>query len=130
MTAKVESLESRRLLTVLPAGFAQERVAEGFESPTAMAVAPDGRVFVAEQAGRLRVVKNGQLLATPFVTVDTKLFGERGLVGVELDPNFSDNGFVYVYYTAGGTTANRVSRFTANGDVAIPGSEKVLFQLD
>ena len=38
-------------------------------SATSMAVAPDGRIFVAEQAGRLRVIKNGRLLATPFVTV-------------------------------------------------------------
>ena len=130
MTVKVESLESRRLFTVLPTGFAESKLAEGFESPTSMAVAPDGRVFVTEQSGRLRVIKNGNLLSTPFVSVDTKAFGERGLVGVELDPDFSSNGFVYVYYTAGTSTANRVSRFTANGDVAVSGSEKVLFQLD
>jgi glucose/arabinose dehydrogenase len=130
MTVKVESLESRRLMSVLPGGFAESLVDEGFESPTAMAVAPDGRIFVAEQAGRLRVIKNGDLLSMPFVTVNTTPLGERGLVGVELDPNFSSNGFVYVYYTNGSTTANRVSRFTANGDVAASGSERVLFQLD
>ena len=131
MSVTFENLESRRLFaTVLPAGFAQTMVAEGFQSPTAMAVAPDGRIFVAEQAGRLRVIKDGDLLSTPFVTVDTTAQGERGLIGVTLDPNFASNGFVYVYYTAGGSTANRVSRFTADGDRALAGSERVLFQLD
>lgn len=130
MNARIETLESRQLLTVLPTGFAQSLVTEGFTSPTAMAVAPDGRIFVAEQRGTLRVVKDGQLLSTPFTTVDTNPVGERGLVGVTLDPNFSSNGFVYVYYTAGTSTANRVSRFTASGDRAVAGSERVLFQLD
>src|SRR3954452_17539588 len=130
MSARVESLETRRLFTELPTGFAQSMVAQGFDSPTSMVVAPDGRVFVAEQPGRLRVIKDGQLLSRPFVTVDTAQVGERGLVGVELDPNFESNGYVYVYYTAGTSTDNRVSRFTANGDVAAAGSEKVLFQLD
>jgi glucose/arabinose dehydrogenase len=130
MGVEIEPLESRRLLTVLPTGFAESRVAEGLDSPTSMVVAPDGRIFVAEQPGRLRVIKDGQLLSRPFVTVDTAPKGERGLVGVELDPNFESNGYVYVYYTSGTSTANRISRFTANGDVAVAGSEKVLLQLD
>src|SRR5207237_4699290 len=57
--------------------------------------------------------------------------GERRLLGVAFDPNFAANHFVYVYYTA--TTPavhNRISRFTANGDVAVPGSEVVIFELD
>src|SRR3712207_9409620 len=57
--------------------------------------------------------------------------GERGLLGVAFDPDFATNQYVYVYYTA--TTPaihNRVSRFTANGDVAVPGSEKVILELD
>lgn len=130
MFVKIESLESRRLLTVLPSGFAEALVVEGLQSPTSMAVAPDGRLFVAEQAGRLRVVKGGQLLSAPFATVNTNVTGERGLGNVVLDPNFSSNGYIYVYYTAGSSTANRVSRFTADGDRAVSGSEKILFQLD
>jgi glucose/arabinose dehydrogenase len=126
----VEPLEDRRLLASLPAGFAQSLVTGGLTGPTAMVVAPDGRVFVAEQRGQLRVIKNGKLLPTPFLTVSSQLRGERGLVGVELDPNFSTNGYVYVYYTPSSSNGNRVSRFTAGGDVAIAGSEKVLFQLD
>jgi glucose/arabinose dehydrogenase len=115
----------------LPTGFTESLVASGLSSPTAMQFAPDGRLFVAEQGGRLRVIKNGSLLATPFLTVTVSSVGERGLLGVAFDPNFASNQFIYIYYTA--TTPaihNRISRFTANGDVAVAGSEVVIFDLD
>ena len=83
----------------LPAGFAETRVATGLASPTAMTIAPDGRIFVAQQGGALRVVKNGALLTQPFLTVSVNASGERGLLGVAFDPNFASNNFVYVYYT-------------------------------
>src|SRR5262245_33499913 len=84
----------------LPQGFSETLVANGLSSPTAMQFAPDGRLFVCEQGGRLRVIKNGALLPTPFVTVTVSSAGERGLLGVEFDPSFATNHFVYVYYTA------------------------------
>src|SRR6187397_1003930 len=124
-------LSSSVSAATLPAGFSESVVASGMSVPTAMAQAPDGRIFVTEQAGSLRVIKNGTLLATPFVTVSTTASGERGLLGVAFDPNFVENHYVYVYYTV--PTApihNRVSRFTANGDVAVAGSEFVLMDLD
>ena len=66
--------------------------------------------------------RTATLLATPFVTVDVDPNGERGLLGVAFDPAFATNGYVYVYYTATTpNTHNRVSRFTATGDVAVPG---------
>ncbi len=105
--------------TNLPPGFEDVTVVSGFASPTAMEFAPDGRLFVAEQGGKLRVVKNGTLLTTPFVTVTVDASGERGLLGVAFDPNFLTNQLVYVFYTA--TTPavhNRISRFKANGDIA------------
>ena len=115
----------------LPAGFTESQVASGLASPTAMQFAPDGRLFVCEQGGRLRVIKNGALLPTPFVTLTVNASGERGLLGVAFDPNFASNQFVYVYYTATTPTVhNRISRFTANGDVAVPGSEIVILELD
>ena len=124
-------LSSSVSAATLPAGFSESVVASGMSVPTAMAQAPDGRIFVTEQAGSLRVIKNGALLATPFVTVSTTASGERGLLGVAFDPNFVENHYVYVYYTV--PTApihNRVSRFTANGDVAVAGSEFVVMDLD
>jgi glucose/arabinose dehydrogenase len=96
-----------------------------------MAFAPDGRLFVCQQTGQLRVISNGSLLATPFISLTVSSSGERGLLGVAFDPNFAVNHFVYVYYTA--TTPsihNRVSRFTANGDVAAAGSEVVILDLN
>jgi glucose/arabinose dehydrogenase len=115
----------------VPTGFSDETLVTGLSNPTAMAFAPDGRIFVCQQGGQLRVVKNGALLPTPFLTVTVSSSGERGLLGVAFDPNFATNNFVYVYYTA--TTPavhNRISRFTANGDVAVAGSEVVLMDLD
>src|ERR1051326_9207980 len=115
----------------VPTGFMDTLVANGLTNPTAMAFAPDGRLFVCEQGGRLRVIKNGALLATPFLTVSVDSAGERGLLGVTFDPNFSSNGFVYIYYTvAASPQHNRVSRFIANGDVAVAGSETVILELN
>ena len=116
---------------LLPPGFAETQVATGLASPTAMAFSPDGRLFVAEQGGRLRVIKDGALLATPFLTVSVNSAGERGLLGVAFDPGFAFNQYVYVYYTtAASPIHNRVSRFTASGDVALPGSEVVIMDLE
>src|ERR1044071_5480901 len=114
----------------VPAGFTDSIVAGGLSNPTAMALAPDGRVFVCEQTGALRVIKNGALLPAPFLTVTVDSSGERGLLGIAFDPNFVSNQLVYVYYTA--TTPaihNRISRFTASGDVALAGSEVIVMDL-
>jgi glucose/arabinose dehydrogenase len=117
----------------LPTGFAETRVATGLASPTAMAIAPDGRIFIAQQGGALRVVKDGALLSQPFLTVSVNSSGERGLLGVAFDPAFANNNFVYVYYTTSAAPIhNRVSRFTAsaaNPDVAAAGSEVQLLNL-
>jgi glucose/arabinose dehydrogenase len=115
----------------LPSGFVETTVASGIASPTAMAIAPDGRIFVCSQSGALRVIKNGVLLATPFATLSVDSVGERGLLGVALDPNFTLNHYIYLYHTVPGTPShNRVVRFTANGDVALRGSRVLLLELD
>ena len=115
----------------LPAGFSESLLASGLSSPTAMQFAPDGRLFVCEQSGTLRVIENGLLLATPFLSLSVNAEGERGLLGVAFDPNFAANQYVYVYYTAATTPRhNRISRVTANGNVAVPGSEVVVMDLD
>ena len=114
----------------LPSGFTETQIA-GLSNPTAMEFAPDGRLFVCLQGGQLRVIKNNALLPTPFLTVTTNSSGERGLLGIAFDPNFSQNQFVYVYYTATTPTIhNRVSRFTANGDVAVANSEVPILDLE
>lgn len=117
-----------------PPNFAGVQLATGLD-PVGMDVAPDGRVFLAEKTGKLRIVKNGTLLPTPFITIpNVDNFNERGLQKVVLDPDFSTNNYLYVYYTykaAGSSVSNnRVSRLTANGDVALAGSERVLIDID
>jgi glucose/arabinose dehydrogenase len=114
-----------------PAGFSRdEAFVTGLSSATAIAQAPDGRLFIAEQGGALRVVTAaGALQATPFATLTVDSQGERGLLGVTLHPDFATNHFVYVYYTATTPTVhNRIGRFVANGDVAA-GAVQVLFDL-
>jgi glucose/arabinose dehydrogenase len=115
----------------LPAQFVESTLASGLQNPTAMAFAPDGRLFITEQSGRVRVVSGGVLRSTPFVTLTVNSSGERGLLGVAFDPEFESNQFVYLYYTATMPTIhNRVSRFTANGNVALAGSEVVILDLE
>jgi glucose/arabinose dehydrogenase len=104
-----------------PAGITRnEAWVTGLSGATAFAQAPDGRIFVCEQRGTLRVIKNGQLLPTPFHTFpDIDDTGERGLLGVALHPGFATNRLVYVYRTTTQNgTHNRIGRLVANGDVS------------
>jgi glucose/arabinose dehydrogenase len=91
----------------LPIGFTETTVASRIASPTAMALAPDGRIFVSQQGGRLRVIKNGTLLVAPFLTLTVDSSGERGPPGVAFDPAFAINQFVCVYYTVPGSPAHK-----------------------
>src|SRR5215813_7854683 len=115
----------------IPDGFTQTQVVTGMIGVTRMVLLPDGRILVCEQAGNIRVIENGVLRSTPFLTiVDTDSFSEHGLLGITLDPDFATNHFFYVYYTAKTPVShNRISRFTA-GTSADPASEVVLFEMD
>lgn len=115
----------------LPQGFKADVVAGGFSGATALEVAPDGRIFVCEQTGALRVIKNGQLLAKPFVKLPVDATWERGLIGVTVAPDFPKTPHVFVCYVVAKPYPHHVvSRFTARGDVAEPGSEKILLEGD
>src|SRR5687767_4513283 len=109
----------------LPANFQRVTVATGLNTPTAMAFTPDGRILICQKGGQLRVYKNGSLLSTPAITLSVNTAGERGLIGVAVDPAFTTNNLVYLYYSTSGTTKNRVSRFTMNGDV-LTGEQVIL----
>lgn len=123
------SLYNKTQAADLPPGFAEVLVAQGLD-PTAMALAPDGRLFLTEKYGAIRIVDNGQLLQDPFLVLDVDNYNERGLEGIAIDPDFMHNQYVYIYYTVKNQNHNRVSRFTANGNYAIPGSEVVLLNLN
>jgi glucose/arabinose dehydrogenase len=107
--------------------------------PVGLTFAPDGRIFIWQENGIVRIFKNGVLLPTPFLNLGNKVnvVNDRGLLGLALDPNFSTNRFVYLLYTyEDGTNPNdpapktaRLTRVTAsstNPDIAISGSEVVI----
>ncbi len=112
------------------AGFYEVVVADSIDSPVSMAIAPDGRIFVCEQGGALRVIKEGQLLARPFVVAPAYAFDEEGLLGVAVHPQFASNSYVYVCYTTlTPTRHNRIVRYTASADTALAGSAVTVFDL-
>ena len=99
----LEPLEYRLAPADLPAGFSEAVMASGLSSATTFELSPDGKLFVAEQAGTLEVWQNGSRLQSNFFR-DTPLSvsssGERGLLGIAFHPNYASNRYVYVYYTA------------------------------
>jgi glucose/arabinose dehydrogenase len=110
-------------------GFAAELLTDQLNSPTSIAVAPDGRVFVSEKNGQIRVIENGQLLSDPALVIAVDEYGERGLGCILLDQEFDQNGYFYVYYNVPNAEHNRISRFTLTGNFANPGSEYFLMDL-
>jgi glucose/arabinose dehydrogenase len=130
-----------RPATTLPPDFVDSPVTN-VPAPTALAFTPDGRLLVTSKSGQLHVFdQNGNELSSPALNLGPKVCdnSERGLLGVAVDPSFSTNGYVYLYYTfkkhracpvdkpaRNDNPVNRVSRFTMSGDTANPQSEKVL----
>ena len=120
--------------TESPAGFSLTKIVDGLNVPTSAKFSPDGRIFVAEKGGVVKVIKNGQVLAEPFYVVpNVNDYVDRGLLGLTLDPDFSLNGYVYLLYTydnnpsdIAGPKTGRLLRVTADGDKARAGSEVVL----
>ncbi len=115
----------------LPPGFEIQTVTTGLTGCTALETLPDGRILLCEQTGTLRVIKQGRLLEDPFVTLDVDNNWERGLIGVTIHPDFPETPYVYLCYVSGDPYPHhRISRFTADGDIAVPGSEKILLRGD
>jgi glucose/arabinose dehydrogenase len=90
----------------------------------------DKRVFVVEQGGRIRVVRNGVLQTTPFLDISTRVLsgGERGLLSVAFHPQYATNHFFYVYFTTQTNGDIRIERFTttSNAEVADPATSKLI----
>jgi glucose/arabinose dehydrogenase len=98
-------------------------VVSGLSMPVHLtAPAGDARLFIVEQPGRIRVVKDGQLLAVPFLDISARVSygGERGLLSVAFDPQYAANGRFYVYYTSAPNGDIVVERYggTVGADVA------------
>jgi len=120
---------------VLPPGFAATVLATNLTYASTMEFAPDGRLFVCQQQGQMLVLSNDTLLPEPFAQIPAYSVAsegtEDGLLGLAFDPGFSANHYFYLYYTT--TTPylhNRVSRFTADGNTIVPGSEYIVLDLN
>jgi glucose/arabinose dehydrogenase len=113
----------------LPPGFVETLLAQNLD-PTDIVLAPDGRVFITIKSGKILIVENNVLLSTLFLDLPVDNTNERGLGHMVLDPHFEMNHYYYVYYTVPGQNLNRISRFTANGNSTIAGSEVILLNLN
>jgi glucose/arabinose dehydrogenase len=120
-----------------PAGETNLRLApvvtEGLASPVFLtAPAGDARLFVVEQPGRIRIVENGTLLPTPFLTLSNiSAGGERGLLSMAFHPRYAQNGFFYVNYTdARGDTRVERYRVSADRNRADPASAQLVIQVN
>jgi glucose/arabinose dehydrogenase len=105
---------------------------DGLESPTHVTHAGDGsgRLFVTERAGRVRVIRNGTLLSTPFLSITERITsarGEQGLLSVAFPPGYGSKGYFYVDYTdLNGDTVVARYHVTDEPDLADPNSEEVI----
>ena len=117
----------------VPAGFVVETLATNLNATTAITAAPDGRIFIADQTGPLRVWKNGRVLPRPALDLSDRVddYWERGLIGVTLHPDFPRTPHLFVVYVARKPfTHHVVSRFTIIGDQADAASELILLEGD
>ena len=120
----------------LPTGFEERTVVSGLTAPTAVAWAPDGRIFVAEKAGRVRVVTaSGALVTRPVVDISDHVNtnGDRGLLGIAVDSSFAANRFLYLVYGYDAHTSasdqpksSRLTRVTVNADNTASGETILL----
>jgi glucose/arabinose dehydrogenase len=121
-------------------GFAAQTIATvaPFEAD-GIRFAPDGRMFIVQKNGIVRVFKNGSLLPTPFIDLSAQVntADDRGLIGFTLDPGFAENGYVYlgfVYESQGDSNSSdprtsrliRVTADPADPDVALPSSQLII----
>jgi glucose/arabinose dehydrogenase len=111
------------------------RVASGLSSPTYVTSSPgdSSRLFILEQRGIIKILKNGDINPSPFLDIDSLISsgGERGLLGLAFHPGYQNNGYFYVDYTnnSGNTV---IARYQVSGDpdIADPGSSMILLTIN
>lgn len=120
---------SRTLGTVTEPGFIEQKLADGL-NPVAMTIDHHGRVWLAEKHGVVSIMDTaGNFLPDPVIQINVDDFNERGLLGIALHPDFETTPYLYLCFTRPDTNINRISRFLINGDLAVPGSEEIIFDL-
>jgi glucose/arabinose dehydrogenase len=95
-----------------------EIIAEGLQAPRSIDISKDGRIFVSEKRGSIRVVDNGTLLTEPVGDIKAENIGDAGLLSLTLHPNFTQNHLFYVYYTYSNSTGlfNKVLMLTESNN--------------
>lgn len=123
--------------TPSPATLGLTLITDGVNQPTDITHAGDGRLFIAQKNGQVRIFENGTLLATPFLNLAGKVTAgggnaETGLLGLAFHPNYASNGYLYVNYTVSNPNLRtRISRFTrAAGDPNVVDNTSELILLE
>lgn len=107
--------------------FKAETLATALSQPMELEQAPDGRIFLNEITGRLRILKtDGTLVEAGKIPVFTAQ--ENGFLGFALDPDFKNNNRIYLYYSPTNHVGQRLSHFVMQGDVLDPASERVVLE--
>lgn len=106
-----------------------DEFATGLNIPWEMAFSPDGRIFITERPGSVRVILDDELQQEPWIELEVADVGEGGLLGLALDPDFADNHFVYVAYTyrdSTGILKNRLERLIDDPDSNSGSSDRII----
>lgn len=115
-----------------------EEFGPSFDNPTNISCADDDRLFIVDQEGYIRILKpNGTTPASPFLDIESRVNNqgeswEAGLLGLAFHPNYTSNGYFYVYYVNLNNTNCIVSRFTrnnSNADLANSNSELIILEI-
>jgi glucose/arabinose dehydrogenase/regulation of enolase protein 1 (concanavalin A-like superfamily) len=113
-----------------PPELERTEIVSNLNQPTAFRHLPDGRILISEKGGAIKVYDSGHVQSEPLITLvvlQTDTDEERGLLGIEPDPNFAANGYLYVSYTTA-SNRDRLSRITVVNNKADPASEVVLIE--
>lgn len=125
-------------------GIKLTQIAKGLMAPVAMDCPKDGskRLFICEQTGKIKIIKNGKVLEKPFLDVGPKLdnvnkaYSEKGLLGIAFHPKYKTNGRFFIYYSAQlkGSDADHKSvlaeyKVSADADVAEPSSQTIIMEI-
>jgi len=129
LVAVLAVAHDQELLNAATPEFTIETLAQGLDTPWAIDFAPDGRVFISERDGRIRIIERNQLQPEPWMSLEVAATSEAGLLGLALDPSFTKNRFVYVAYTYRTgvlTLRNRLVRLREDGKTGKGVLDKIL----
>jgi glucose/arabinose dehydrogenase len=129
LVAVLAVAHDQELLNAATPEFTIETLAQGLDTPWAIDFAPDGRVFISERDGRIRIIERNQLQPEPWMSLEVAATSEAGLLGLALDPSFAKNRFVYVAYTYRTgvlTLRNRLVRLREDGKTGKGVLDKIL----